>query len=437
MELSRSGISNFFKNTKSVLIVLTCLAYTAMFFSIALGNVLLGALLLFCLINTRPKEFVQSIKENVLPKLVITLYILLLIGLLYTSNYKTGFFILEKKLALLFVPLIALPLYRKHKVSGGSLFELLGYITIGSSILLLAIATYRTLLLKDHLAFYFETFTKPLIHYVYYAMYFAIGTLCLLDSLFDKLIRRKYGAAILGILFIYSLSFLILVASKTGILAFTLTSVFLLYKRLYSKKLFAVSVLTLMISASIVLYFNETTRNRFTELSQNLSLLTREQLGDWNEEVVTGLNMRLLFWKISVKHIWNDNMTLQGTGTGDAQDYLDALYTDPKYNRRGYVGWDTHNEWVFTFVQNGILGFAVLAAIYLIYGRRAFLHKDMKLLIFLSVTFAFSMSESILESNKGIVYVALFFTLFSSANPGDIEVTQTDKFLIKNDLSSK
>jgi putative effector of murein hydrolase LrgA (UPF0299 family) len=410
-----SDIAAFAKNTKSILIALIGLAYTGMLFSIPVSNLCLALLLLFCLIHTRPKELLRSIKEHRLPQLLIIGYLLLLIGLLYTTNMETGFFILEKKLALLLIPILALPIFQRLEVSRGTTYRIIGYITVGSSLVLLSIGGFKGWILNDPQAFYFENFTKPLIHYVYYAMYFAIGMLCLLDSLFDRLARNKQGVLILLGLFIYGLSFLLLVASKTGILAFSMASAFLLYKRMESKKLFLISMLALVTTASVVLYFNETTRNRFTELSQNLSILTRDQLGDWNEEVITGLNMRLLFWKISVVHIWRDHMVLWGTGTGDTQDYLNALYTDPKYNRYGYVGWDTHNEWVFTFVQLGLMGVAVLALLYFIYWRKAIRKEDLKFLVFLFITLAFSMSESILESNKGIVYVALFFTLFASA----------------------
>lgn len=410
-----SDIAAFAKNTKSILIALVGLAYTGMLFSIPVSNLCLALLLLFCLIHTRPQEFLRSIKEHRLPQLLTIGYLLLLIGLLYTTNMQNGLFVLEKKLALLLIPILALPLFQRFEISKERTFRIIGYITLGSSFFLLSIGAFKTWILNDPQAFYFENFTKPLIHYVYYAMYFAIGMLCLLDSLFESLVRKKRGVLVLLGLFVYGLSFLLLVASKTGILAFSLASAYLLYKRMESKKLFLISMLVLVTTASVVLYFNDTTRSRFTELSQNLSILTRDQLGDWNEEVITGLNMRLLFWKISVVHIWRDHRVLWGIGTGDTQDYLDALYTNPQYNRYGYVGWDTHNEWVFTFVQLGLMGVAVMGLLYFIYGRKAARNEDLKFIVFLFITLAFSMSESILESNKGIVYFALFFTLFASA----------------------
>jgi O-antigen ligase len=164
----------------------------------------------------------------------------------------------------------------------------------------------------------------------------------------------------------------------------------------------------LFLSGSLILYFNDTTRSRFTELTQNLSILTRDKLG---EEVITDLNMRLLFWKISILHSWNDHLVLTGVGTGDAQDYLDSLYTHPNYQLYGYVGWDSHNQWVFTFVQLGVIGVAAMALLFGWSFKGAFRRSDLRFMIFLIITFGFSQSESILESNKGIVFFSLLFTL--------------------------
>lgn len=412
---------NPFKSTKSTLTALILLAYGGLFLSIPLSNLTLAILLVYCLTRLSFPEAFASLRKQPLPALMILSFVLLLIGLLYTDtdNLKTGWFALEKKLALLLVPAIALPVFRKHDVCAPSLFRSMGWICLGSSFFLLGYAGFRFIAGQDTQAFYFENFTRPLVHYVYYAMYFAVGILCFVDSVLDEVMSRRFGIAILAVLFIYSLGFLILVASKTGILIFIAASVFLLYRRMKDKRLFRVSLAVLLVSGSLFLYVNDTTRGRFTELTENLSILTRDQLGDWQTEKITGLNMRLLFWKISVIHIVDDGLALWGVGTGDTQDYLDALYTDPRYNRHGYVGWDTHNEWVFTFVQSGLLGVAVWVVLFAVYFRRGWKAADTRLLLFLLVTFFFSLSESILESNKGIVFFALLMTLFASGYPKD------------------
>lgn len=402
----------FLKNTKSISIWLICFAYIGLFFPIKISNLSLIILIGYCLIKTKPKEIIPTIRGNKFLQIMIVLYLIQVIGLLYTENLKTGFFILEKKIYIFLIPLLTLPLLQKVGEIRNQILKRIGFITLISSLFLIGIATFRSLSLNDSQAFYFENFSQ--IHYVYYAIYFSCGSLFLIDSLFDNLIKTRTGVSVLIILYIYSLCILILVASKTGILAFGLASIILLYLKIPNKKIFVFSIVIVLLSASIILYFNDTTRNRFTELSQNLSILTRDQLGDWSEETITGLNMRLLFWKIAVVHSWQDKLFITGTGTGDAQNYLDSLYTNPKYKREGYVGWDSHNQWVFSFIQLGFISIAALALLYAYFLREAFQRKDIKLISFLIITLCFSMSESILESNKGIVFFSLLFTLLCS-----------------------
>lgn len=398
------------KNTKRVLTWLICLTYAGMFFPLIISNITLIVLLGFCLYYIRPKDIVTTFKENPFLRIIVAMYFLQVIGLLYTTNYQTGFFVLEKKLSLLLIPLIGLPLLHKVDADISLILKRIGTITLLSSVVLLVIATFKTLVIHDSHAFYFENVTS--IHYVYYSIYFASGSLLLIDNIFDEYVKKKYGYAIIAVLFTYSLIILILIASKTGIMAFGLASVFFLYKRLTNKKIFATAILLMWLSVAILFYFNETTRSRFTGLSEHLSVLTLDDFRG-HDMYYNDLNMRLLFWKISVVNICKDHAFLTGVGTGDAQDYINVLYALPQYQLNGYIDWDSHNQWVYTFVQLGLIGVALMAFLYVRFFRAAFIHMDLKFISFLIITLAFSFSESILESNKGIVFFSLLFTLFS------------------------
>jgi hypothetical protein len=355
------------------------------------------------------REIVDTVRNNSFSKLCIALYALQIIGLAYTANYSAGFFILEKKLTLLVIPLLLLPVLQKTDLDLKSLFRLIGIITILSSLVLLFIAGFKLLVLNNQDAFYFERVTS--IHYVYYSIYFACGSLFLIDAAFDDYGKTKYGFIVVITLFLYALGMLVLIASKTGMMAFGLVSVILLYKRIGNKKMFALAILLFIFAGTAFLYFNETTRSRFYGLSDHLSVL---QLNDFrgHEVPITDLNMRLLFWKISILHVWQDYAFMFGVGTGDAQDYINNLYALPQYNLMGYTNWDSHNQWVYTFIQLGLMGIAIMSVLYGKYIIQTLKKEDLKFLSFLLITLAFSFSESILESNKGIVFFALLFTLF-------------------------
>ena len=160
-----------------------CLAYAGLFFPIAISNATLIALLLFCIVKIKPREVLISIQKNYFSKLFIAIYFLQIIGLLYTSDLSYGLFTLEKKITFLLIPIFVLPLLQKVDADTSTILRWLGIITLGSSVVLFSIATVKWFALNDQQAFYYEEIT--IIHYVYYSIYFACGSLLLIDSIFD------------------------------------------------------------------------------------------------------------------------------------------------------------------------------------------------------------------------------------------------------------
>ncbi len=388
-----------------------CLAYAGLFFPIGISNATLIALLIFCIVKIKPREVLISIQENDLSKLFIVIYFLQIIGLLYTTDLSYGLFTLEKKITFLLIPIFVLPLLQKVEANTSTILGWFGIVTLASSAVLLAIAAVKWFAFNDQQAFYYEEII--IIHYVYYSIYFACGSLLLIDFVFDSWSKSKNGIAGICLLFAYSFLVLVIVASKTGIGAFCIASILLLYKRLPSKRIFAISILFFLLTAVLLFYFNSNIRDRFTEMNKNMSFLLKDDFRG-SEVYVTDLTMRLIFWKISITQLWHDNLFVFGLGTGDAQEYMNAVYSLPQYQMNSYVNWDSHNEWVFTLIQLGFIGVLALAVLYGKYLIAAFRRNDLKFLYFLLVTGAFSMTESILESNKGIVFFVLLFTVFAT-----------------------
>lgn len=406
------------KNTllnPDLLVWFICAMYASLFFPIAVSNFLLVLLLIFCAMKVNIREIIASIKDNAYSKIILLMYLAQIIGLIYTTNYKTGFFMLEKKLSFLLIPILLIP--AMDKMDGEKLEALprkLGLITVLSSVVLLIVAVFRMFALGYTNAFSFESFRNfegfTSIHYVYYAMYFTCGSLMLIENVFDDLRRRKFGAWIIFGLFVYCLGIITLVASKTGIATFVIVSLILAYYKIKSKKILVGFFLAIIVALSVFLYFNKTTASRFSGLTENLSVLTKDNLVDPID--FNDLNMRLLFWRISVSHLIKDHLVFTGVGTGDTQDYIDHLYNLPIYQLYGYIGWDSHNQWVYTFLQLGLWGMLVLSFLFFFAFREAAVKRDVNFLIFLATTFLFSQTESILESNKGIVFFALLLAVF-------------------------
>jgi O-antigen ligase len=406
------------KNNVRVFHWLVCILFVGMLFpQVRMSNIPLALLLLFCLVHASPMQIWTTLKSNRFALLLLGIFLLQVIGLLYTENEKDGFFILEKKLCFILMPVFIFPFAaRLSRAQQHKLLETLGLIMILSSAILLLIGLYRKFVLGYEHAFFFESFREfegfTPIHYVYYALYFACGFLIFMDGIYDRLVVRKYGYIFIALLFIYGLSMIMLIASKMGIFVFVISTAVFLYRKTVNKKHFAIGIVSLSICLVVLFLLNDTTRARFAELADNLDVVKQSVFVEdfkW-----TGLNMRLLFWKISLVHLWQDNLVLTGVGTGDGKDYINSIFNLPQYEFWGYLNWDSHNQWVFTLIQVGVAGVLILALIYIAMFRKAFAMKDFKLLAFAIVTLGFSMTESILDLNKGIIFFTLFLTLLTA-----------------------
>lgn len=142
-----------------------------------------------------------------------------------------------------------------------------------------------------------------------------------------------------------------------------------------------------------------------------MEVINKEELVD--PEEFTGLNLRLYFWKTSVTQLWEDNRIITGIGTGDSQNYLNNVYKRRHLDQYGYEGFDAHNQWIMTLLQFGIIGVVGLASIFISGLWVSLKDGNINWQFFAIVIFAFTLSESVLESNKGIVFFALFFCLLS------------------------
>ena len=400
--------------TKSIYLEwLICLCYVGLLFPTKISNITLILLCVFSLFCFNLKQFKETWGTGLFLRIIFVYFIIHVIGLLYTEDLKAGLFILEKKIGLLLLPLLLLPaLGGLYPVNLKTLLIKLGIITLLSSLVVLLIALFRSIALKDTQAFFFENFSP--IHYVYYAIYFAIGSLIFLDATFYYFQKKKYGLLIWFILAAYSTGMLIIISSKMGIIAFVMGAAFLIYFRTPNKKYFFSASVILITSLSLFISIHDTTRQRFLDLGKNFEILKEDQIIYNAGEEFTGFNLRVLFWKFSLSHLWEENEYLIGVGTGDAQHFIDEAYTLHNLSVYDYKGWDPHNQWVFMTIQFGVIGVLVLVLFYLNGFWIAFCKRDIRLVCFLLVTLCFSMTESILESNKGIVFFALFSVILFS-----------------------
>ncbi len=401
---------------------LFCLAYAGLFFELPISNVTIVLLLVGCLITLNVGKLKKSISANWPIRLMLLFYLLHIIGLLYSENLSNGLFVLEKKVTLLLFPVLLFPtLQQLPALEKSKLFLGIGIITIGSSLIFMITAILKKYFYSYSLAFHPDFFAS--IPYVFYGIYFAMGSLFLLSTLNEWWEASPRKLMILSLLVMYSLGALVIIGSKTGIISYVTGLALFLYLKLRSRKLFSLSLVAVGVALCIFLLLYPETLNRFKVLSRNLSVLSEETLK--NDEEFTGLNLRLYIWKTAVSQLWKDNLLITGVGTGDEQDYLDKAYEEKKLQNYGFMHFDPHNQWVSTLVQLGIIGVIILGFVFHTAWRSSRKGGQINFLFFAIIMLCYSFSESILEANKGVVFFALMFCLVVTAHEVDSEVPST------------
>lgn len=407
-------MNKFDKN--NILLLIVYLIYAGLLLPSLIANYILIGFLVFCLFFLIKEELWRYPFDNKLTLLLVLFYLLHIVGLLYTENIKQGLFDLEKKISLIAIPLLASPLFSGFSIRKIHQLRIgIGLLSLASTVGFLVFAGFKYYAQNDKDAFYFENFIPY--NYVYYSYYLSFTVLCLIYELWNAKVKPFWRFTSLILLPAYTIAILTIVSSKMGILSFLVGYIVLLVFHIKSFKLVIAGLISILLISVLLISTNMTTLERFVNLKEKVEILEKDKYAF--DEPFTGLTLRLTFWRLAVKHMVEDDVYVFGTGTGDAQDYLNNIYALHNLDAGGYKDFNPHNQWIQTFLQLGLVGVFLLVVIFVLSGIRAIKNNSFILLLFLIITFCFMLSESILEVNKGIVFFSLFFTiLVSQGNPG-------------------
>jgi O-antigen ligase len=170
-------------------------------------------------------------------------------------------------------------------------------------------------------------------------------------------------------------------------------------------------------AAGLVVFTHNPVSRRFSEvLKGDLNFINQKKFkpGDY----FNGLQFRLLQWRF-VSEILNEQKSwLAGVSPGDAQSYLDQKYVSenmytgtPERRDSGFLGYNTHNQFLEALLQSGIIGVLVFLMIWFALIKMAIKRRNNALSFITVLLLAYSFTESVLETQFSLV-IFLFFPLF-------------------------
>ncbi|WP_366970307.1 O-antigen ligase family protein [Rhodocytophaga aerolata] len=243
------------------------------------------------------------------------------------------------------------------------------------------------------------------ISHVYFGLYLALAILIITTATINGKIfyfKNKWIQVIIGVCL---LLFLILLGAKMAIIAiFLILLINLASYIIRSGRYILAIVCCLLLGCFFYLTISifPVTKERFEALSNQENY----QIGDnqWNS-IASRISI-LYCTKAVLKQNW-----LLGVGIGDAQHELNECFTSNKFGT--LINMNAHNQFLQYILTSGITAFIAFTLCFLYPFVKFFrLRKANYLYIDFLLLFAFCcLTESMLESNKGIVFYSYFNSL--------------------------
>jgi O-antigen ligase len=372
------------------------------------------------------------LKNKILLVSFCSIYVLSILGLIYTQNIHYGLFELEKRITLVLLPLIFSTSDKIPKSEIRLIFKTFIIACITASIICFIYAFYRNVEeghtlsyvfnaifydihlpgRYDYFNYYYFTyffFSEPIqMHPIYFAMYMLFSCCLTIWMLWDKTGFKNGIPKSLIFFIIYCVIVMVLLSSRTQLFSMlVIGTVFILYyARLKVQLVRGISFILFLIGiCSALILLNPISRERFSKAISPSSHFSENKHGEG------GLSLRLYQWKYTILAIKSN--PLFGTGTGDAQDILQSIYKENNFT----IGYENelnpHNQYLQITLELGIVGLLLIilnlaVPIYFAYQEGIWIY-----IVFIVIYAIGFLTESMLELNKGIVFYSFFNSLFA------------------------
>jgi O-antigen ligase len=399
--------------------------YIAFFISLAcsfraISSIVPVLLLITGLIKNRVERgtfFNPSLKNPFLYGCIL-LFLFHLVALLFTGADKAGWADLQVKTGLVLAPLA----FCCTGFSDETRKKLAVYFIIiiaATACYCLISAIYNYFQTRDTSFFFYHSLVQPVNgHAIYFAVLVFIALLFLIEAypVTGLVLKRPVRA-----IFIIFLSFLLFLLSSRLVLGF-----YFLYLLVYltgrvkkrSANRFLISGAVIIVTAGIiVLATNNPVSRRFSDImTGNWKVVRMERFNPGM--YFNGVQFRLLQWRFTGEILIENHAWVTGIGPGHAQYLLDQKYIssnmyigEPERGDRGFLGYNTHNQFLESLLKTGISGPIALLFICITLIKWAWQKRKRQTSFITALFIVWLFTEAVLERQYGI-QIFIFFPLF-------------------------
>lgn len=358
--------------------------------------------------------------------LLVGVFGLYLLGMLYSSNLKVGYEIIETKLSLLIFPLIFSAYYQSSKDNLDEYLKKFIYGCIVTACICFIWAAFcfvkPVYVIVDRIptdlgaSYFYYSQLSPFIHTSYIAMYADFALIAVFHLVINDKLKFTWKWVVATI---FLSIFVLLLSSKAGWIGLFIIVIYVFGWLLWKKRIFQ-ALLLLVTFISSFIFFNWAAPNysqRITAATQAIETgLEKEDGTQKLNKNADGTASRILVWNAAVEIIQNNFWV--GVGTGDAKDIMLEKYKEKRMLLEYEHKLNSHNQFLNTFIALGVLGFTILLLCFVVPFYFSFKEKNFLFAAFIIIAGINFSVESMLETQAGVIFYAFFYSLlcFSLSN---------------------
>lgn len=343
-----------------------------------------------------------------------------LTGLVYSSNIENGFDFCIRRVTILLFPLI-FSIYPVSKKKLRILLYLFTFLCSLIGLVCLLWAVYRQLIWSieydkweiNWFIFTYHTLVKIVsLHAVYFSIYVGFCIVFLSMELFQKQFSSNRIKGILIFLLAFNFLILLLLSSRMAISSTLLFFFFIVNYSLWERSKLLIVGTNLVLIISLLIAFSQLTILNERFLSTFSLQKDTRYIQKWSS-TQGNISIREQKWHGALLVI--KDSPILGTGTGDLIPKLVEKYREIGFELGVQEKYDPHNQILNTTARTGLFSGLTFLLIFLIPMYYSLKKRHFLYLAFLFLVFCVSITESVLSSQKGIVFYSLFNSLLFSS----------------------
>lgn len=340
---------------------------------------------------------------------ISSVFFISVIGLIYTHDKAQGLKDIQKQSAILLFPLFLTASgidMRKYKMDFLKVFSFTCVVIVLYLYMdAIRILLYNKLPLTDLFTQIFinHNFSEPAnLHATYLSMYVLLAIAVFLYSFFTETTKASRIIYLLSILILLA-GLLQLASRSVWISAIIIAPCFPFFILKGVKRLRLIVVMTVASGIAIFL---------ITSISSFKIRYVEQFKGDLIQASVNNElpEPRIIRWHYVIEVI--KQSPLYGHGSGSEQRLLNETYFVNKLYNSYLHQLNAHNQYLSILLKTGIWGLLIFLLTLFAGFTTAFRNRDILFFSFMIIISTVSVSENLLDVNKGIFFYAFFFSLF-------------------------